>query len=117
MGPFLHFLAGLDLEAHVGLAPRVRTYVGGPGVRVKRGAARGRDGAAPPHLTTSPDQGAKQMKRKLLALSVMILMAFGGTAAVGAADHEGPGPNGHNDRGLCHGLTPRYRSTLLRHSG
>lgn len=41
------------------------------------------------------------MKRKLLALSVMILMAFGGTAAVGAADHEGPGPNGHNDRGLC----------------
>jgi hypothetical protein len=41
------------------------------------------------------------MKRKLLALSVMILMAFGGTAAVGAADHEGPGPNGSNDHGLC----------------
>lgn len=38
------------------------------------------------------------MKRKLLALSVMILMAFGGTAAVGVA---GPGPNGDNDRGLC----------------
>jgi len=38
------------------------------------------------------------MKKKLLALAVTSLMAFGATAAVGAAD---PGPNGDNDRGLC----------------
>lgn len=41
------------------------------------------------------------MKRQLLIVAITGLMAFGGTAAVSIADHEGPGPNGNNDHGLC----------------
>ncbi len=39
------------------------------------------------------------MKLRLLSVGLAGVMAFGGTAVVAAAD--GPGPNDHNNRGLC----------------